>query len=270
MSYYGARYYEPKTSVWISVDPLAEKYPNESPYIYCGNSPVVFIDPDGEDRIYSASGHFIRDTGSGSKIIVMTKYGGRYLSGLDYSSRGTRIGVAKIIAHEAYLRGYKGWYGVQSMKDEDKGASTNKAKTVRFNTKQLSKGTYDDYHDLGTSLDHEANLEFGHKGEKIKSSGYKYLDHVKVYLGQALADDFKNVGIQMQNSTAVEFANRLFAAQRIEGVGAQENIDLINMFNSNNGSVTIDYNGYYGTVTLHNKGYEDVTVKLKIPETPKN
>ncbi|PQL89472.1 hypothetical protein C4S77_12585 [Apibacter adventoris] len=32
--YYGARYYNPRESVWLSTDPLAEKYPNISPYAY--------------------------------------------------------------------------------------------------------------------------------------------------------------------------------------------------------------------------------------------
>ncbi len=45
--YYGARYYNPRTSLWLSVDPLAEKYPSMSPYNYCANNPVVFVDPDG-------------------------------------------------------------------------------------------------------------------------------------------------------------------------------------------------------------------------------
>jgi len=45
--YYGARYYDPRTSVWISKDPLAEKYPNVGSYVYCVNNPVKFIDPDG-------------------------------------------------------------------------------------------------------------------------------------------------------------------------------------------------------------------------------
>jgi RHS repeat-associated protein len=50
--YYGARYYNPRESVWLSVDPLAEKYPGVSPYAYCFNNPVNFIDPlglEGED-----------------------------------------------------------------------------------------------------------------------------------------------------------------------------------------------------------------------------
>jgi RHS repeat-associated protein len=45
--YYGARYYNPKFSIWLSVDPLAEKYPNFNPYAYCYQNPVNFIDPTG-------------------------------------------------------------------------------------------------------------------------------------------------------------------------------------------------------------------------------
>jgi RHS repeat-associated protein len=47
--YYGARYYDPKWSVWLSVDPLADTPANVSwsPYIYVWNNPLKFIDPDG-------------------------------------------------------------------------------------------------------------------------------------------------------------------------------------------------------------------------------
>ena len=49
MYYYGARYYEPRLSLWMSTDPLQEKYPNINTYCYTINNPIIFIDPDGKD-----------------------------------------------------------------------------------------------------------------------------------------------------------------------------------------------------------------------------
>ena len=48
--YYGARYYDPRLSLWISTDALKEKTPNVSPYIYTDNNPIIYIDPDGNFR----------------------------------------------------------------------------------------------------------------------------------------------------------------------------------------------------------------------------
>jgi len=39
--YYGTRYYDPKVSMWLGVDPLTEKYPSISPYVYAANNPVI-------------------------------------------------------------------------------------------------------------------------------------------------------------------------------------------------------------------------------------
>ena len=46
---YGARYYAPKFGRWTSPDPLADKYYSISPYVFCGNNPVNFVDPFGMD-----------------------------------------------------------------------------------------------------------------------------------------------------------------------------------------------------------------------------
>ena len=48
---YGARMYDPKYNIrWNSVDPLAEKYLYLSPFAFCGNDPINYIDPDGRYR----------------------------------------------------------------------------------------------------------------------------------------------------------------------------------------------------------------------------
>jgi hypothetical protein len=36
-------------SRWLSIDPLAAKYPSMSPYIFCGDNPIVFKDPNGAE-----------------------------------------------------------------------------------------------------------------------------------------------------------------------------------------------------------------------------
>ena len=45
---FGARLYDPRVGRWLSMDPLAEKFADESPYTAMGNDPVNNIDPDGK------------------------------------------------------------------------------------------------------------------------------------------------------------------------------------------------------------------------------
>jgi RHS repeat-associated protein len=49
--YFGARYYSSDISIWLSVDPLASKYPNISSYVYVENNPVNYIDEEGENPL---------------------------------------------------------------------------------------------------------------------------------------------------------------------------------------------------------------------------
>ena len=35
--------------MWMSVDPLSDKYPGNTPYLYCNGNPAMLVDPDGRD-----------------------------------------------------------------------------------------------------------------------------------------------------------------------------------------------------------------------------
>jgi RHS repeat-associated protein len=49
--YYGARYFDPRTSIFESVDPMANKYPGLSSYAYTRDNPINYNDPDGRDGV---------------------------------------------------------------------------------------------------------------------------------------------------------------------------------------------------------------------------
>ena len=47
------RLYDARVGRWLSVDPLFEKYVGMSPYNYCAGNPVVYVDPDGKEKMIS-------------------------------------------------------------------------------------------------------------------------------------------------------------------------------------------------------------------------
>ena len=79
LSYFGARYYSSELSIWMSVDPMVDKYPSTSPYSYCRNNPVILYDPNGmfDDWVEDKNGHIYWDEHATSQ--ETTKEGETYL-----------------------------------------------------------------------------------------------------------------------------------------------------------------------------------------------
>ncbi|WP_185144389.1 MULTISPECIES: RHS repeat-associated core domain-containing protein [Chryseobacterium] len=74
--YYGARYYNPRLSIWYGVDPLAETMPSWSPYVYTFNNPVRYTDPTGmkpEGDYYDSKGKYLGNDGiDDNKVYQLT------------------------------------------------------------------------------------------------------------------------------------------------------------------------------------------------------
>ena len=56
---FGARLYDDAIVRWSTQDALAEKYSGFSPYCYCSNNPISFMDPDGKDVVDKIAGVLI-------------------------------------------------------------------------------------------------------------------------------------------------------------------------------------------------------------------
>ena len=74
LHYYGARYYQPKLSMWLSVDPLASERSWLTPYNFVQNNPITRIDPTGAlDTKYvnEITRETLADTKDGSEDVVV-------------------------------------------------------------------------------------------------------------------------------------------------------------------------------------------------------
>jgi len=98
--YYGARYYDPKSSLWLSVDPLAEKMPDFSAYAYAFNNPVMFVDPtgmEGESIHLDKYGKVLKNIDDGDNSVYVHN-DAKIKSDVDktYSANNTSAGGEKI------------------------------------------------------------------------------------------------------------------------------------------------------------------------------
>jgi len=53
--WFNVRGYDSRIGRFLGIDPHSLRYPNLSPYVYCGNNPIGFIDPTGMDSTGSKS-----------------------------------------------------------------------------------------------------------------------------------------------------------------------------------------------------------------------
>ena len=81
---FGSRYYSSDLSIWLSVDPMSDKYPSLSPYTYCANNPIKLVDPNGEEigDYYSFDGTYLGSDGENDNKVYQQSEKGDVTFGL--------------------------------------------------------------------------------------------------------------------------------------------------------------------------------------------
>ena len=110
--YFGARYmdYELMT-MWLSVDPMADKYPGISPYAYCMWNPMKLVDPDGREigDYYTIGGRWLGSDGINDNKAYIAS--GRNTDGTFANAIELPIGNSELLDRATWVCGESGGSG---------------------------------------------------------------------------------------------------------------------------------------------------------------
>jgi len=132
--YYGARYYDPRVSVWLGVDKDWEKYINISVYTFCHDNPEKLTDPNGKGDYYdSFTGEKVyNDKKDDGKVYIRQKESYK-ITQYTGSSSGSSSSVIKIPQSDTYV-------GLKSeIPDKTKDLITAMQKTQEYFSKKNSE-----------------------------------------------------------------------------------------------------------------------------------
>ena len=170
--YYGARYYDPKISLWLSVDPLAGEYPGMSPYVYTYANPLKFIDPTGmegeawDGDYYGKNGKYLGSDGKNDNKVYVAdgkRDDGTFINAKELSVSHT---VFKELSYVIYME------AGTSDKEENlwiAHATNNYSKKVNKSLYNLLKSGY-------SSVSHKAELSPSLNSAKANAARYAILD----------------------------------------------------------------------------------------------
>ena len=86
--------HNPALSLWLSVDPLSDKYPGVTPYVYCADNPVNIIDPAGDSCVVLLADKSVGGLGHMAILVQTQNDKGEQVWGL-WSKNGDNNGSLK-------------------------------------------------------------------------------------------------------------------------------------------------------------------------------
>ena len=216
-NYFGARYYTDNIMMWLSVDPMSDKYPSMSPYMYCAGNPIGLKDPNGEDfdpkidhekKTITINAIYYTATQNKSKlqnaIDVWNKQSGNYYFQPEGSSDKYTINFNLKIAegnyatdNDAYNAMANNWganlYKVSDILKDAEGNRVDGANGVTLSNSQMTVLPDSKLRTSGHEVGHTLGIDEMSRG-LMESGGYSS----KIY-PEHIANILKTAGINVSN-----------------------------------------------------------------------
>ncbi|WP_345107462.1 RHS repeat-associated core domain-containing protein, partial [Mucilaginibacter panaciglaebae] len=201
---FGARNYNPVLARWLTMDPLAVGYEDQSPYNYVGNNPLNLIDPDG---MQPSGGGISPGQMASADIIIHSGSGGSAAAGSAATSSGGSWGSW-------------GWVGAGA-NALGQGISAFNATTLRTTTVTDFNAAKNVQGNVISPARNYVNISYGPNAKKVLSY---YTINILQSIGKASGE--RIFVINSTYRTASEQARAMF--QNIQGHGIKHQLQLYN------------------------------------------
>jgi RHS repeat-associated protein len=223
---YGFRIYNPKIGKFLSVDPLSKEYPWYTPYQFAANKPIIAIDKDGAEALFSISLDLLKKkiTIENHKTIVILEH--TWGDGRSISTRLLREGLteteAKAVKDGSYLR--KAWGGfLNPQAIQYKSELEELFAITKEKSKNLEKAI------TGTIAEKMVTNLINDTEREVNSVNYKYQNAFLHFTGQTLSSAIYGERI---SKFAADIHEReyagVFSGEGEEGDLVDAYIDLVN------------------------------------------
>ncbi|MBQ6200281.1 MAG: RHS repeat-associated core domain-containing protein [Prevotella sp.] len=233
---FGARWYDVAgVPMWTSVDPLAEKYYNVSPYVYCENNPLRFIDPDGREMGLPEEMLFgIRHPLVASRI-------GTVITGhnvINISTNATRFATREMIL-----------YGSMPKEQEERGSENGAFRHALWQAQITSEFGTSIAKQAGDAHEDNPNIDMNQTFYTNINEADKSADLHNNIIGRTIGESVKGAKMNVTAKAVLNiFINEgLYQAQKVKGgyqvvrvkLDSSKGNELMKIFNQ------LDENGMY-------------------------